>query len=100
MPTSVFYSLSSFCQYLSRSVLRSVSLFPLLLSTVCPHSVSTSHANVLFSVPLYPQLLLDFVYSLPVPHTVSSVNSGSLFPLISTVCSLSVSTFHVPSFVL
>jgi hypothetical protein len=76
MPTSVFYRLSSFCQYL-------ICYRPLLLC----HYIHSSR--------------LDFFHFVPVPHTVTSVSSGSLRPLIfSAFCPLSVSNFHVPSFVL
>jgi hypothetical protein len=76
MHTSVFYSLSSFCQYL-------VWYRPFLLC----HYIHSS--------------FLDFFHCVLVPHTVPSVSSGSLCQLISSaVCPLSVSNFHVPSLVL
>ena len=100
----------------------SVSLCPLLSSTVCPLSVSNSHCTVcwfcvtmssavFYSLPtvykyliLYRLLvlchyvhccLLDSVHCLSVAHTVPSVSSVSLCPLLSSlVCPLSVSTSH------
>jgi len=119
MCTAVFYSLSTVCQYLTlfrllvlchyvhccllQSVrclsvphnvpsVGSMPLSPLLSSTVCPLSVSTSHCTVpWFCAPMSTAVF----YSLSVPHTVPSVGSVSLCPLLSpTVCPLSVSTSH------
>ena len=98
----------------------SVSLCPLLSSTVCPLSVSTSHYTfslfcVTVSTAVYYSLsplcqyltlylqfvlchcvhccLLQSVPCLSVTHSVPSVCSVSLCPLLSTtVCPLSVST--------
>ena len=147
--TTVFYSLSNVCQYLTlyrllvlchyvhccllHSVhclsvhhnepsVGSVSLCPLLPSKVCPLSVCTSYCTVCWFcvtmstaafyslstvcqyITLYRLLvlrhcvhccLLQSVHGLSVPHTVPSVRSVSLCPLIySTVCPLSVSTSH------
>jgi hypothetical protein len=100
----------------------SVSLCPLLSSTVCPLSVSTPHSTVCWFcvamstavfcslstdcqyltlyrlLVLYPYAhfcLLQSVHCLSVPHTLPSVGSVSLYPLLfSTVCPLSVSTSH------
>jgi len=100
----------------------SVSLCPLLSSTVCPLSVSTSHSTfgwfcvtmppaVFYSLSTVcqyltqyirlvlchyaPCCLLQSVHCLSVPHTVPSVGSVSLCPLLSsTLCPLSVSTSH------
>jgi len=148
MPTAIFYILYNVCLILAvrflvlchyahcctlHSVhclsvphtvppLGSLSLCPLLSSTVCPLSVSTSHCtvrwisvtmstNALYSLStvcqyltLYHLLvlchydhycLLQSVHCLSVPHTVPSVGSLSLCPLLpSTVCPLSVSTSH------
>jgi len=149
MSTTAFYSLSTVCQYFTmysllvlchyvhccllqsvhcRSILHnvqsvgSVSLCPLLPSTVCRTSVNTSHCTVCwFSVTMsiaafyslttvgqyftmYSLLvlchyvhccLLKSVHCLPIPHNVQSVGSVSLCPLLpSTVCPLSVSTSH------
>jgi hypothetical protein len=147
MTTAVFYCLSTVCQYLTlyrllvlchydhccllesvhcMSVLHtlpfvgSVSLCPLLSSTVCQLSVSTSHSSLCwFCVTMsstffyslstvyqyltfYPLLvlchyvhccLLHSVKILSVLLTPPSVGSVSLCPLLpSTVCVLSVST--------
>jgi len=98
----------------------SVSLCPQVSSTVCPLSVSTTHCTVcwfcvtmstadfysLSTVCQYHTLysllvlchcvhccLLQSVHCLSVPHTVPSVRSVSLFPLLSsTVCPLFVSS--------
>jgi len=123
MSTAVFYSMSTVCQYLTLySLLCSVSLYPLLSSTVCPLSVITSHFSVCWFcatmstvvfyslstlchyLALYSLLvlchyvhccLLQSVRCLSVPHTLQSVGSVSLCPLLSsTVCPLSVSTSH------
>jgi hypothetical protein len=149
MPTAVFYSLSTVCQYLTlylllvlchydhccllRSVqclsiphtvppVDSVSLCPLLSSTVCPLSLSTSHSTiwwfcVTMSIVVFYSLstvfqyftlyrlldlchyvhcyLLHSVHFLPVTHTVPSDGSVSPCPLLSsTVCPSSVSTTH------
>jgi len=149
MSTAVFHSLSTVCQYLTlyrllvlchyvhccllQSVhclsvphtlqsVGSVSLCPLLSSTVCPLSVSTSHCTVcwfrvtmstavfysLSTVCQYLTLyrlwvlchyvhcgLLQPVHCLSVPHTVLSVRSVSVCPLRSpTVCPLHVSNSH------
>jgi len=149
MSTAVFYSLSTVCQYLTlysllvlcryvhccllQSVhclsvphtvqsVGSVSLCPLLSSTVCPLSVTTSHCTVCWFcvamstavfcslstvcqyLTLYSLLvlcryvhccLLQSVDYLSLPHTVQSVGSVSLFALLpSTVCPLSVCTSH------
>jgi len=100
----------------------SVSLCPLLPSTVCPLSDDTTHCTVcrfcvsvstaafhsLSTVCQYLTLyrllvlchcvhccLLQSVHCLSVPHTVLSVGSLTLCPLLpSTVCPLSVSTSH------
>jgi hypothetical protein len=70
LSTAVFYSLSSICQYLT-----------LYIFLVLCHYVHCC--------------LLQFVHCLSVPHTVPSVGSVSLCPLLaSTVCPLSVSTSH------
>ena len=99
-----------------------VSLFPLISSTVCPLSVSTSHCTVCWLcvtmstavfynlstvchyLTLYRLLymchyvycfLLQSVHCLSVPHTVPSVVYVSLCPLLSSTDSpLSVSTSH------
>jgi hypothetical protein len=149
MSTVVFYSLSTVCQYLTlysllvlchyvhccllQSVhclsvphpvpsVGSVSLYPLLSSTVCPLSVSTSPCTVCWLcvtistavfyslstacqyLTLYPVLvlchyihyfLLKSAHCLSVPHSVPSVGSVSLCQLLSSrVCALSVSTSH------
>ena len=149
MCTAAFYSLSNVCQYLTLyrhlavchyvhcclpqlfhclSVYHtvpsvgSVSLCPLLSSTVCPLSVSTSHctmcwfcvtmstaafyipSNVSQYLTLYRQLflchyvhccLLQSVHFLSVRHTVSTVGSVSLCLMLpSTVSPLSVSVSH------
>ena len=103
----------------------SMSLCPLLPSTVCPLSVSTSQCTVcsfcvtvpttaFYSLPnvcqyitLYRPLvlchcfhccLLQSVQCPSVPHTVPSVGSVSLCPLLpSRFCPLSVSTSHCRS---
>ena len=100
----------------------SVSLCPLLSSTVCPLSVSTSHCTACWFcttvsttafyslsticqyLTLYRLLvlchcvhycLLQSVHCLSVPYTVPSVGSMSLCPLLPCkVCPLSVSTSH------
>jgi hypothetical protein len=100
----------------------SVLLCPLLPSTFCPLSVSTSHCTVcwlcvtvstaaFYSLPTVCQYLtlhrllilchyvhcyiIQSVHCLSVPHTASSVGSVSLCPLLpSTVCPQSVSTSH------
>jgi len=100
----------------------SMSICPLLSSTVCPLSVSTSHcafcwfcvnkftaayyslSTVCQYLTLYSLLvlchyvhccLLQSVHCLSVPHTVHSVGSVSISLLLSsTVCPLSVSTSH------
>jgi len=104
----------------------SVSLCPLLSSTVSPLSVSTLHSTVCWFcitastavfyslsivcqyITLYRLLvlchyvyccLLQPVHCLSVPHTVLSVGSVSLCRLLSsTVCPLSVSTSHSTAF--
>jgi len=100
----------------------SVTLYPLLSSTVCPLSFITSHCTVCWFcvalstagfyslstifhyLTLYSLLvlcryvhccLLQSVHCLSVPHTVQSVGSVSLCPLLSsTVCPLSFITSH------
>ena len=68
--TAVFYSLSTVCQYLT--------LYRLLVLCHCVHCC-----------------LLQSVHCLSVPHTVPSVGSVSLCPLLpSTVCPLPISTPH------
>ena len=149
MSTAVFYSLSTACQYLTLyhqfvrchyvhcSLIQpvhclqvphtipdvcSVSLCPLLSSTVCQMCASTSHYTTCFffvtmSTALFYSLstvcqyltlfhlfvlchyvhcyILQSVHSLPVPHTKPPVCSVSLCPLLSsTVCPLSASTSH------
>ena len=117
--TAVFYSLSNVCQYLTlyrllflchyvrcwllQSVqclsiphnvpsVGSVSLCPLLSSKVFALSVSTSHCTVCWFCVTIHCCLLQSVHCLSVPHTVQSVSSVSLCPLLSsTVCPLSVS---------
>jgi hypothetical protein len=70
MSTSVFYSLSTVCQYLT--------VYRLLVLCHYVHFC-----------------LLQSVHCLSVPHTVPSVRSVSLCPLLSsTVCPLSVSTLQ------
>jgi len=147
MSTAAFYSLSTVSQYVTLYRLLilchcvhccllhsanclsvphtvpsvdSVSVCPLLPSTVCPRSPSSSHCTVCWFcvtvftavfyilptvcqyVTLYRLLilyqydhccLLQSVHCLPVPHTVPSVDSVSLCSLLSsTFCQLSVST--------
>jgi len=98
----------------------SVLLCPLLSSTVCPLFVSTTHSTVFWffvtmSTAVFYSLstvcqyhtkysllvlchyvhccLLQTVHCLSVPHTVPSLGSVSLCPLLSsTICPLSVST--------
>jgi hypothetical protein len=149
MSTAVFYSLSTVCQYLTlyRLLLlchyvhccllqslhwlsvpntvpsvASVSLCPLVYSTVSPMSVSTSHCTVCLLCVAMPTAVLDCLSTdclyltlygllllchyahccllqslhwLSVPHTVPSVASVSLCPLLySTVSPLIVSTSH------
>jgi hypothetical protein len=142
---SVFYSLSTVCQYLTlysllvlchyvhccllhsvhclsvhptlQSVV-SVSLYPILPSTSCPLTVSTSHWTVCcFCVTmstlcqyltLYSPLvlchyihcsLLKSVHFLSEPHAVPSFGSVSICPLLSsTFCALSVCTSHCAVF--
>jgi len=122
MSTAVFYSLSTVCQYLTlfrllvlchyvhccllNSVRRlsvphnvppvgSMPLCPLLSSTVCPLSVSTSHCSVCWFCHYVHCCLLQSVRCLSVPHNVPFVGSMPLCPLLSsTVCLLSVSTSH------
>ena len=149
MPTAVFYSLSTVCQYLSlyhlfvmchyvhccllQSVyclsipltvppVCSMLLCPLLSSTVCKLSVNTSHCTTcLFCVSMSTAVfyslftdcqsltlhhlcvvchyvhccLLQSVYCLSIPLTVPPVCSVSLCPLLSsTVCPLSFRTSH------
>jgi len=100
----------------------SVSVCPLLPSTVCPRSPSTSQCTVCWScvtvftavfyiqptvcqyLTLYRLLilyqyvhycLLQSVHGLPVPHIVPYVDSVSVCPLLpSTVCPRSTSTSH------
>ena len=103
--TDAFHSLFNVSQYLTMyRLFRSVSLCPLLLTTVCPLSVSTSvpPSTVWQFLTKYRLLvlchyvhcrLLQFVHCLSVPHTIPSVGSLSLIPLLfSTVSPLSVST--------
>ena len=147
MSTTAFVSLSTVCQYLTMyrlfvlchyfhycllqifhclsvphtiPTVVSLSLVPLLPSTVCPLSVCNSHctdccvsvtrsaiafyslSTVCQYLTLYRKLspyhcvhycLLQSVHCLSVPHTVLTVGSLSLCPLLSsTVCPLSVST--------
>jgi len=122
MSTAVSYSQSTVCQYLTlyslfvlcyyvhcrfvRSVhslsvphdvqsVGSVSLCPELNSTVCPPSVSTSHSSLLVLCHYVHCCLLQSVHCLSVSHTIQSVGSVSLCPLLtSRVCPLSVSTSH------
>jgi hypothetical protein len=84
MYTAVFYSQSTVCQYLT--IYCSVSLCPLLSSTVCPLSVSTSQYTVLCH---YAHCcLLQSVHCLSVPHSVMFcvTMSTALFYSQSTVC--------------
>jgi len=120
MSTAVFYNLSTVCQYLTKYCFCSVSLCPLLSSTVCPLSVSTSYCTLCWFcvtmttavfcslstvcqyLTLYSLLvlchyahccLLHFVQCLSVPHNLQPVGSGSLCPMLSsTFCPMSVST--------
>jgi hypothetical protein len=122
MSIVAFYSMSTVCQYLTIYRLCSASLCPMLPSTVCPLSVSTSQYTVcLFCVTISTVAfyslstvcqyltvyrlfvlchyghccLLQSVHCLSVPDTVPSVCSVSLCPLLpSTVCPLCVSTSH------
>ena len=74
----------------------SVSLFHCFFSRVCLPSVSTSHCTVSLVLFHYVNcfLLLSF-HGMSVPHTVPSVGSVSLCPLLSSyVCPLSVSCQH------
>ena len=74
----------------------SVSLCPLLSSTVYPLSVRTSQCTVCWFWGHYVHSwLLQFTHCLSVPHTVPSVGFVSLCPLLSsTVCPLSVNISH------
>jgi hypothetical protein len=96
MSTAVFYSLSTVCQYLTLYHLLVLCHYDhcclLQLSTVC-HYLTLYHLLVLCH---YDHCrLLQSVHCLSVPHTVPSVGSVSLCPLLSsTVCRLSVSTSH------
>ena len=122
MSTAVFNSLSPVCQYftpyhllvmchyvhccLLQSVhclsvphtvlsVASVSLCPLLSSTVYPLSVYLTLYSLLVMCHYVHCCLLHSVHCLSVPHTVPAVGSVSLCPLLpSTFCPLSVSTSH------
>ena len=117
----VFYSLSNICQYLTMyrllglcqyvhygllqsvqclsvhhnvSSVGSVSLCPMLPSTVCPMSVNTSYCTDCWvSATMYNYCLLQSVHCLSVPYTLPSVGCLPLCPiLLSTVCPPSAST--------
>jgi len=74
----------------------SMSLCPLLSSKVCPLSANTSHCTVCwFCINMSTAVFLQSVHCLSVPHTVPSVGSVSICPLLhSTFCPRSVSTSH------
>jgi len=67
----------------------SVSLCPLLFSTVCPLSVSTSHCTVCWFSDTVSTALLYSLSTMSVTHTLPSVGSVSLCRLLPyTVCPL------------
>jgi hypothetical protein len=78
MSTVVLYSLSTLCQYVTLNRLSSVSKWPLLLSTVCPLSFSTSHNTPDYLCHYVQCCLLQSVHSLSVPQTVPFLSSASL----------------------
>jgi len=91
---------SARCLLVPRTVpsVGSVSLCPLLSSSVCPLSASTSHCSLLILCLYNNCRLLQSALCLLVPHTVPFVVSLSLYPLLpSTVCPQSVRTSHFPS---
>jgi len=97
MSPAVVYSMSTVFQYLTLySLLCSVSLYPLLSSTFCPLSVSTSHCTFCWfcatmSTAVFYSMSTDCQY-LTLYILLCSV---SLYPLLSsTFCPLSVSTSH------
>jgi hypothetical protein len=73
----------------------SVSLCPLLYYIFCRIPVCISQCTVCWVCHCVHYCLLQSVHSLSVPHTVPSVGSVSLCPILpSTLCPLSVSTSH------
>jgi len=88
--TAVFYSLSTVCQYLTLYSLLVVSLCPLLSSTFCPLSVSTSHCTICWLCHYVHWCLLQSVHCLSVSNSVPSVGCVTMptavFYILSTVC--------------
>jgi hypothetical protein len=98
-PLSVSLSLSAYFEYLSvpdtEPSVSSVSLCPLLNSTVCPLSVSVSNSTVTWFFITMSTAVLYILSTVSVPHTILSVGSFSLCnPLSSAFCPLSVVTSH------
>jgi len=60
-------------------------LCPLLSSLICPISVSTSHFTVRSFCSVCPLLFSESVQYLSVPHTVPSLGSVSLWPMLSSL---------------
>jgi hypothetical protein len=92
MANAVFYSLSTMCQYLTMYCLYFCSLCPLLHSTVCPLSVSTSHCNVCWYCVNMSTAVFYSLSNVNVSHS----NISTFCVTISTapLYQLSVSTSH------
>ena len=107
MSTAVLNVLHCLSVHHTLPSLGSVSVCPLLCSTVCPLPVSTSHLTVcplsiphtvhsFGSVSLFPLLSSRVLHCLSVHHTLPSLDSEPLCPLLcSTVRPLPVSTSHL-----